>query len=298
MAFIVAASKYRGPQAKGYIVISRDAAGQKVWQSVATLAEAKATLAKAALAEQQPRRRPAVAPSITVAAYFTEFLKVHGVTLKTRTVNLYTDQLRRYIAPAFGATRVRSLQRSQIKRWLADLLRRGLDRDTVRIAYSALHTMLNHAVEDELIGGNPASKLGRSLKLLAAPGERQARVKAMDREQLQAFLEAMRGPQARPADQRYHPFFLTLARTGLRIGEAFALEPGDIDFTAGTIRVERALRTAVWRRRRRPCSRFGLWTCPAGSLRSFGSWSRRAEKRASGTGGRRPGYSSLRRARR
>ena len=220
------------------------------------------------------------------------------MTLKTRTLNLYTDQLRRYIAPAFGATRVRRLQRSQIKRWLADLLRRGLDRDTVRIAYSALHTMLNHAVEDELIGSNPASKLGRSLKLLPAPGERQARVKAMDREQLQAFLEAMRGPEARPADQRYRPFFLTLARTGLRIGEAFALQPGDIDFTAGTIRVERASRTAVWRRRPRRCSRSELWTCLADSPLPFGCWSRSARKRALNTAGRRPGYSSLRPARR
>jgi hypothetical protein len=41
MAFIVPASKYRGEPAKGYIVISRDAAGQKVWQTVATLTEAK-----------------------------------------------------------------------------------------------------------------------------------------------------------------------------------------------------------------------------------------------------------------
>jgi hypothetical protein len=102
MAFIVPASKYRGEQAKGYIVISRDAAGQKVWQTVATLSEAKAALAKASPAERQPRRRPAVPPSITVTAYFTEFLKVHGVTLKTRTRTLYADQLRRHIAPAFG----------------------------------------------------------------------------------------------------------------------------------------------------------------------------------------------------
>jgi integrase len=190
--------------------------------------------------ERQPRRRPAVAAGIMVTAYHAEFLKVHGVTLRARTVALHRDQFRRYIEPAFGRAHVRSLQRSQIKRWLADLLRRGLDRDTVRIAYAALHVMLNHAVEDEIISVNPASKLGRSLKLLSAPGERQRRVKAMTREQLAAFLAVMSGPEARPADRRYYPFFLTLCRTGLRLGEAFALQDGDLDFTRGILRIERA----------------------------------------------------------
>jgi integrase len=169
----------------------------------------------------------------------------------------------------------------------------------VRIAYSALHTMLNHAVEDELIGVNPASKLGRSLKLLPAPGERQARVKAMDREQLRAFLGVMIGPDARPADRRYYPFFLTLARTGLRIGEAFALEPGDIDFTASTIRVERAFSDgrleATPKTVQCPSAR---WICPLRWAPSSGRSSPGAARRASVTGGRHPGSFSPRPERR
>jgi integrase len=47
-------------------------------------------------------------------------------------------------------------------------------------------------------------------------------------------------PNARPYDRRCFPFFLTLARTGLRLGEAFALMPEDLDFQGSTIRVERA----------------------------------------------------------
>jgi hypothetical protein len=91
MAFIVPASKYRGPNATGFIVRSRDATGHQVWKTVSTLEEAKAERARAELAERQPRRQPVVSASITVADYFAEFLRVHGATLNRRTRALYQD---------------------------------------------------------------------------------------------------------------------------------------------------------------------------------------------------------------
>ena len=179
-------------------MIWRDATGQKRWKTVHGLDAAKELQARVAQEERQPRRRPAVPAGITVTAYHSEFLTVHGVTLRARTVALYRDQFRRYIEPAFGRARVRSLQRGQIKRWLADLLRRGLDRDTVRIAYAALHVMLNHAVEDEVISVNPASKLGRSLKLLSAPGERQAPGQGDDPRAARGLPQGDVGPRGAP----------------------------------------------------------------------------------------------------
>jgi site-specific recombinase XerD len=104
--------------------------------------------------------------------------------------------------------------------------------------------MLNHAVEDELIAANPASTLGRALALLAAPKERTSRIKAMTREQPTRFLATVQGPTARSGDRVYYPFFLTLARTGVRLGESFALQETDLDFREGTVRVERAFSNA------------------------------------------------------
>jgi len=46
---------------------------------------------------------------------------------------------------------------------------------------------------------------------------------------------------AREKDPEYFPLFLLLARTGLRPGEAFALEWADLDFSKRKISVERAL---------------------------------------------------------
>ena len=58
----------------------------------------------------------------------------------------------------------------------------------------------------------------------------------MSSEQLAAFLEAAR----RPEHRRLHPLFLTLARAGLRPGEAFGLQWDDVDFVERTLNVERS----------------------------------------------------------
>jgi Phage integrase, N-terminal SAM-like domain len=293
MAYIVPASRYRGPQAQGFIVIWRDPTGNKVWQTVPTEADAKDLQARMRQEERGPRRVPIVPATTSVQAYAEEFLREHGVTIKQRTQELYRDQFHRYILPSLGQVQVRRLQRVQIKKWLATLLRRGLDRDTVKMAHAALHVMPNHAMEAELVSSNPASGLGKAMRLLPAPGERQARIKAMDREQLAAFLATMQDA-ARPRDQRYFPFFLTLARTGLRLGEAMALMPEDLDFVRSSLRVTRTFSNGRLEDtpRRRPAS--AMSTCPPSSRPCCGTWSPSAGSAASPGAGPPRGFSSRR----
>ena len=64
---------------------------------------------------------------------------------------------------------------------------------------------------------------------------RQERIKAFDRAQLGRFLDAVSTKQP-----RLWPLFFVMSRTGLRVGEAVALEWGDLDFAVRQIRVERA----------------------------------------------------------
>jgi len=87
---------------------------------------------------------------------------------------------------------------------------------------------------------NPVSKLGRKLKLTASAKQRQEEVKAFDRRQLSDFLDAT-AHAAKVLDRKHYPLFFCMARTGIRIGEAFALEVPDVNFDTSTIRVERAV---------------------------------------------------------
>src|SRR5262249_47076932 len=112
----------------------------------------------------------------------------------------------------------------------------GFARDTVRIMHATLRVMLNAAVDDGIILVNPADRLGRQLRLVLSKVTRQENIKALNRDQVARFLAA-----TRENERRLFPLFLLLARTGLRLGEALALQWNDLDFAAREIRVERAL---------------------------------------------------------
>ncbi len=178
-------------------------------------------------------------PDIKVREYAARWLKQIGASTKPRTAESYSQCLRLYILQAFGNRPVRSLHRGQIRSFLSEKLSNGLSRNTTRIIHATLRGMLNAAIDDGIMTANPAARLGKALRLAVPPKQRQEEIKAMDRGQLQAFLDAVRNAK-KLLDRAYYPFLLLLARTGLRLGEALTLAWNDIDFQGRTIRVERA----------------------------------------------------------
>ena len=213
----------------------RDAAGVRRWVTCATRREAEAVLEKG-LGEARQPVQPAVDSNITLAAYSEHWLALVGAHLKPSTLETYSEALRLHLRPTFGTTKVRLLQRGAIKALLAAKLTAGLSRGTVRILYATLRTLLNAAIDDGVIAANPAARLGRHFRLVPAVATRQEEIKAMTREQLSAFLAA-----AAVRDGRWHPLWFCLARAGLRLGEALALEWPDLDCARREIRVARAL---------------------------------------------------------
>jgi len=128
----------------------------------------------------------------------------------------------------------------RLQELLAEKLTSGLSRATVRIIHATLRAMLNAAIDDGVLVANPADKLGRYLRLVPVTAARQDEIKAFTRLQLAAFLGAAMAPDATAHERRHFPFFLCLARAGLRLGEAFALQWPDLDFAGQKIRVVRA----------------------------------------------------------
>lgn len=216
-----------------WVVDYRDGAGKRRWVTCGTRRDAEAVLDEKRR-ESRQGTRPMVDPDITVDWYSKRWLEFVRATVKAATLASYSSMVRLHILPAFGATKVRHLQRGRIKAWLVQEITAGYARETVRIMHATLRIILNAAIDDGIIVANPADKLARQLKLSLPPSRRQEEIKAMTRAQLALFLAT-----AARLQPRLYPLFLTLARTGMRIGEALALQWDDVDFPDHEIRVAR-----------------------------------------------------------
>ncbi len=220
-----------------WIVDFYDSFGKRRWRVCRTKQEAEAVLAEVIRESRQPAR-PVVNPEITVADYATRWL-TQLTGLKPRSIESTTRILRCHLLPAFGPLKVRQLTRGSIKTFLGSKLKAGYAKNTVGLLLSVLRALLNAAVEDGVILANPAVRLGRALRLLTPPSARQEQIKAMTREELRLFLETARAhPHA--YIRRCFPLLLLMSRTGLRVGEALALQWQDINWRDRSLRVARA----------------------------------------------------------
>jgi site-specific recombinase XerC len=122
---------------------------------------------------------------ITLAQYSEQWLDRISTGVKPRTFDSYSDNFRVHILPILAKVKVQKLRRPAVKEFLAAKLKEGLSGNTVRIINATLRACLAEAVEDGLILANPAVGLGKRLKLTRT---KNGDVKAMDRDQLTAFL--------------------------------------------------------------------------------------------------------------
>jgi integrase len=232
MATVVKGEK-RGRPGK-WLVDYRDAAGIRRILTFNTLARAKDALA-IKMQEVRQQTAPVGDPNITVATYAARWLEQVKVTAKPRTHQSYSDMYRLHIAPTFRNVKVRVMQRAHIKTFLVRKLKDNAPA-TVKLIKAVLSAIMNAAVDDGVILSNPCAGLGRKLKLTRQVSEDDD-VQAMTREQVAAFLRAARA--------KYRSLFLTMARTGIRSGEARALQWGDLDLAGGTARIRRTLSEGI-----------------------------------------------------
>jgi integrase len=158
----------------------------------------------------------------TLAEYAESWLKHHADRhLKPSTADFYREFLNLYVLPRHGQIPIDQIRRESVKQWIAELADRGLARNTIRLAVSTLRAVLNAAIEDSLLGFNPAQKLGRLVKA----EEPSHQPSALSPEEVDRFLNSV--ADNRP---RHYALFLTALRAGLRAGELLALRWGDIQF--------------------------------------------------------------------
>ncbi len=164
---------------------------------------------------------------VTLEDYANSWL-AHRHNLRIRTVELYRSQLDNHIVPALGRRELSKLSTAEVRVWFANLVQEsGLAPTTAAKCYRLLRTILNTAVEDELIVKNPCVIKG-------AATERSPERPIATIAQVDALATAI--------DPRWRALVLLATYGSLRWGELTALTRQRIDLAAGTVDVvEQAL---------------------------------------------------------
>jgi integrase len=165
------------------------------------------------------------------------------VHLRPATVEQYRVRLRLRMLPTLGALPLTSITRDTIRTLLGEMIKGGnyrskgrpAARGTIQAALRTLSAILTTAEEDGLIPVNPTRRMG---KHVAPTGADEAHeIEVFDRAELSRLLSL-----AERDWPEHYPFLLSLARAGLRLGEAIALEWRDIDWANRIILVRRTRR--------------------------------------------------------
>jgi integrase len=219
---------------KWYVVIHFN--GRRKYKAVGSRAAAKEVAkrleARIALGEYSPEPKKEVFTYRRCADLFLSGYGNHGITPST--LRRYESTNRCHLVPAFGRQPIDKITRAEIREFLLGKLEEGKRPSTVNQMAAVLSGVFKQAMEDGLVEANPAAGMTR---YLTNKNNRDAGTvpDPYTASELWTFLET-----AREHFPRYYPFFLLLARTGLRLGEARALQWRDVNFEKGVIEVQRS----------------------------------------------------------
>ena len=183
--------------------------------------------------------RDIVQGTLTLKQYAEQWLDEHRRRFKPTTLASYRAILKYKIIPALGHVNLTALTRDLVKQFvLAELRRKTAEGFEVSLttAHNALHVIsrvLRAAHQDGLIPQNPALGLG---DLIGTPA--LTNIVPLSHQEECDFLNAVQKYK-----RKWYPFFFLILRSGLRIGEALALQLDDINFETRQIRVHRTWST-------------------------------------------------------
>lgn len=159
---------------------------------------------------------------MNVEDYLSDWLALRASALAARTLESYSELIKRYIVPELGAVDLADLTPAKIQRLLAAICSDGHQR-TAQLVRVLLRSALREAVDCGLLAANPSDKT-------LMPRHQRAPARWWTPDELRAFLRAASGTRWIIAWQ------LSLC-CGLRRGELAGLRWEDVDLAAGCLRI-------------------------------------------------------------
>lgn len=167
---------------------------------------------------------------VTVSEWLDIWLKDYQTDTSERTVNKYKSIVKHF-KKSIGGIKVTKMSTLHVRRMVKSMTDDGLKSSTIDNYCNIFRTAINRAVEAGIIKENPAVKV-------KTPKPVNRKFVIIDRQEIPIFINAIKSAP-------YENEYIVMLLTGLRIGELRGLRWSDIDFTAGTMNIQRQLQPKI-----------------------------------------------------
>lgn len=175
-----------------------------------------------------------IAPSkLTVGQWLDTWAEKYLGGVKPLTVTSYKSTIKTHLKPGLGAIKLDTLATHTNQSFLNKLSKpaeeggSGLSAKTVKNIHGVLHAAMQQAVSNGYIRFNPTDAC-------ILPRREKKEIKPLDEDMISTFLKAIK-------DHQFRDLFEFTLFTGLREGEALGLLWSCVDFSKGTILIDKQL---------------------------------------------------------
>lgn len=160
------------------------------------------------------------------------WIEEYKTTVKESTLYKTEQLFKNHILPAFGSRNIEQVKplevQNQMNKWHKEFVK-----SSAIMNYAGL--VFDYALRLQLITINPTKIIKKPVKLKKVKSDDE--LNFYDKEELKEFLESL----SKGNNFRAYAFFRLLAFTGIRKGEAFALQWSDVDFKNKVLNVNKAV---------------------------------------------------------
>src|SRR5258706_4224522 len=167
------------------------------------------------------------ATQITLEKFMRNWLESKTLSIRPLTASGYHGTVERDILPFLGKMRLQQILPTHINQLYARLTEDGRGPRMIQLAHVVLHVALEQAVQEGLLGRNPADAVQR-------PRVERTEFPILTQEQVHQFLIGA-------ASSPYETLFYLALATGMRKGELLGLKWSDLDPNKGILHVQRQL---------------------------------------------------------
>jgi integrase len=185
------------------------------------------------LQELQHRARTKTLPSegrLTVSTWAMRWLSEKELTVSPQTYADYDATVRNHIVPQLGSIKLANLKVTDVQRWLKYLSDEGMAPSTLKSRIVRLRSMLERAVQLELIPRNPTAQI-------KTPRVKRRDVPVLTSEEIRGLIGAAR-------DHRLEALFVLALTVGARQSELLGLRWSDVHWDQAEMSISRKLRTS------------------------------------------------------